>query len=111
MFSSSGNQGFQLTFENGNTVSVQWGANNYCDPEHPEGRRAPHDAAMKTLTWKSKTAEIAAWNSNGDWHNFGGDQVDGWRSTSEVAEFISFVATNELDTSNPFDYGDDDDDE
>ena len=31
MFSISGNRGFQMTFENGYTVSVQFGPGNYCD--------------------------------------------------------------------------------
>ena len=113
MFSSSGNQGFQLTFENGNTVSVQWGTCNYCDPEHPEGRGAHPDTPMKAQTWKSTTAEVAAWNADGDWHNFGYDQVEGWQSTDEVLEFVSFVANNELNTESPFaaDWDDEDEDE
>ena len=31
MFSISGNRGFQITFENGYTVSVQFGKGNYCE--------------------------------------------------------------------------------
>jgi hypothetical protein len=31
MFSIRGNKGFQMTFENGYTVSVQFGEHNYCD--------------------------------------------------------------------------------
>lgn len=112
MFSSSGNQGFKLTFENGNTVSVQWGTANYCDPTHPKGRNAGWDAAMTCEgAWESTTAEVAAWNANGVWHNFGHDQVNGWQSMSDVLEFINFVANNELNVSSPFDDYDDDDDE
>jgi hypothetical protein len=68
---------------------------------------------MKADTWKSTTAEVAAWNADGDWHNFGHDQVDGWKSTDEVLEFVSFVASNELNTESPFsdDWDDDEDDE
>jgi hypothetical protein len=114
MFSASDNQGFQLTFANGNTVSVQFGPGNYCNPEHPLGRGAGHDAPMKAEgAWKSTTAEVAAWNADGDWHNFGSDKVEGWQSTDEVLRFVSFVANNELNTESPFsaDWDDDEDDE
>lgn len=102
MFSVSGNKGFSITFENGNTVSVQWGPGNYCDPVHPDGRGAGCDAPLKEEVWKSTTAEVAAWNSDGQWQNCGGDEVKGWLTPAEVLEFIQFVANNELDTSSPF---------
>jgi hypothetical protein len=68
---------------------------------------------MKAQAWKSPTAEVAAWNADGDWHNFGHDQVEGWQSTDEVLEFVSFVANNELNTESPFaaDWDDEDEDE
>ena len=99
MFSAGYNKGFSLTFENGNTVSVQWGPGNYCEPVHPQGRNAPHDAPTQMQVWKSESAEMAAWNANGEWHNFGYDSVDGWKTTDEIADFIHFVANNELSTS------------
>jgi hypothetical protein len=105
MFSASSNKGFQITFANGNTVSVQWGPHNYCNPTHELGREAEHDAPQQQAQWGSTTAEVAAWNSDGQWHNCGGDQVKGWLSPAEVVEFINFVATSELDTSDPFDFG------
>ena len=40
--------GFQMTFQNGCTISVQFNGRNYCD----EGKT---------------TAEVAAWNSDGEW--------------------------------------------
>jgi hypothetical protein len=99
MFKSSSNKGFSLTFENGNTVSVQWGSANYCSPTHAAGRGAPLDAPMKTEIWSAENAEVAAWNEAGEWHNFGYDTVDGWKTTNDVAAFIDFVANNELHTS------------
>ena len=112
MFSVSGNKGFSITFENGNTVSVQWGSGNYCDPVHPDGRGAGYDAPTKDEgAWKSTTAEVAAWNSDGEWHNCGGDQVKGWMTPAQVLEFVNFVANNELDTTNPFPTLDDYEDE
>jgi hypothetical protein len=40
--------GFQMTFQNGCTISVQFNGHNYCD----EGKT---------------TAEVAVWNSDGEW--------------------------------------------
>jgi len=111
MFSSGMNKGLTLTFANGNTVSVQFGPGNYCDPVHPEGRAAPFDAPLKAQAWKATSAEVAAWNADGDWHNFGSDTVSGWQDADEVLEFLVFAANNELDTSPPFGDYDDDDDE
>lgn len=36
MFVSTMRKGFQMTFENELTVSVQWGAGNYCDNHFPK---------------------------------------------------------------------------
>ncbi len=98
MFAVSGNKGFRITFENGNTISVQWGPVNYCDPTHPEGRNAAYDEPIKQGTWEAETVEVAAWDKDGNWHNFGYDQVNGWQNPKEVLEFMNFVANNELNT-------------
>ncbi len=111
MLKSVANSGFSITFENGNTVSVRWGPGNYCNPVHPEGRMAPHDAPQRADVWESTTAEVAAWDSDGNWHNHGMDQVSGWLTPEEVAKFITFVATSKLDTSSPWGSYDDDDDD
>jgi len=108
MFVATQNKGFSIKFENGNTISVQWGPGNYCDPTHEEGRGASYDAPTQTGAWSATTAEVAAWNSNGDWHNFGGDTVNGWLTPREVIEFMTFVANNELDIPPIFAHPDDD---
>ena len=46
--------GFQMTFENQCTISVQFSKYNYSD----QGKT---------------TAEVAAWNGNGDWMMWNGD--------------------------------------
>lgn len=55
-FHSTRNSGFHITFQNEWTVSVQWGEFNHSD-------------AGKT------TAEIAAWDKDENWHDFGMDTV------------------------------------
>lgn len=106
MFTSTGNKGFSITLPNGNTVSVQWGPGNYCD-----ARSMEFDAPTKEPTWSSDTAEIAAWDSDGKWHNFGSDTVSGWLTPEEVVTFLAWAAVNDLDTSDPFAWSDDDNDE
>lgn len=76
-------KGFHMRFANGWTVSVQWGAHNYAN----EG---------------TTTAEVAAWDSNGKWYDFGDDPagvkwgahntVKGYCSPNEVATFIAKIA-------------------
>lgn len=46
--------GFQMDFENGCTISVQFSKHNYSDGGQT-------------------TAEVAAWNNNGDWMIWNGD--------------------------------------
>jgi len=106
MFRSTHNKGFAITFANGNTVSVQWGPSNYC-----EARGMDYEAPMREPSWDSATAEVAAWDSETKWHNFGGDQVRGWMTPDEVLEFLSWAASNELDISDPFAWSDDDEEE
>ena len=72
--------GFQMTFENQFTISVQFSKHNYSD----QGKT---------------TAEVAAWNSNGDWMVYNGDNwvvltngdtdVMSHQTTDDVARMIS----------------------
>ena len=72
------NNGFHMVFENGYTISVQFGKANYSD--------------------KGKTtAEVAAWDSNGEWIQLGEhDDVKGWCSPEEVVEIMNKVANSEF---------------
>ncbi len=111
MFVITGHKGFKIQFPNGNTVSVQWGPGNYCNPTHEDGRGAEFDAPSKSDSWASTTAEVAAWDKEGKWHNFGSDNVDGWLTSEEVLKFLTFAASNSLDTTDPFVWTDDSDEE
>ena len=81
MFRISSGKGFQMTFENGWTVSVQFGNGNYCEnrfaTDHERG--------------ESVDAEIAAWDKNNVWHDFGHDTVMGWCTADQVADFIAEI--------------------
>jgi len=65
MFTSVQNRGFKLQFDNGWTISVQFGPGNYCDRQ-----RDAYDAPMKEIAWSSENAEIAAWNKDDRWWDF-----------------------------------------
>jgi hypothetical protein len=71
-FQSDYNNGFTMTFENGCTISVQFGRANY--------------ATIRDGF--SISAEIAIWDKDGTWYNFGHDQVKGYCNANEVAEWI-----------------------
>jgi hypothetical protein len=73
--------GVQMTFDNGNTISIQFGFANYS---------SNRDESKSEAT----SVEVAMWNKNDVWHDFGTDEVSGWCSMDEVAEHISFCKNN-----------------
>ena len=94
MFAITQGSGFQLTLENGWTVSVQFGAGNYAS-----NRDADFFAAKKENFWESTTAEIAAWYGEREgigtenWYDFGNEsRIKGWCSADEVVEFLGMVS-------------------
>jgi hypothetical protein len=86
MFRIVAGKGFQLTFSNGWTVSVQFGSGNYCERRQDEWNTKPEDLHS------SKDAEFAAWDKDGVWLSADGDEVKGYCSSDEVAAFIEFVS-------------------
>ena len=95
-FRSCKNKGFQMTFENGWTVSVQYGKANYCD------RRSDTSQSWEPETDEivaSANAECAVWDSNGDWMHMSdceGEWVSiqmlGWQTPDQVATLIAHVS-------------------
>jgi len=86
-FRSTENKGFQITFQNGWTISVQFGKGNYCEV----GYIGEYGGEMKKLRHYSKDAEIAIFKGE-EWYNFGTDTVSGYCEPKEVAEWISKVS-------------------
>ena len=88
MFTTNQNKGFTMTFKNGITISVQFGAGNYCERRN---LTAPIQGEMQMNMVESKTAEIAIWHKDSDtWFSFGHDTVKGWVEADEVATWIIF---------------------
>jgi hypothetical protein len=93
MFTSTFNKGFQMTFENGWTISVQWGARNYC--ENNNFQEYDRDEWTKRdPMYDCNNAEVAIWRKEDDkWYTFeNGDTVKGWSTPDEVAELINKVS-------------------
>lgn len=94
MLSITRNSGFQMTFSNGWTVSVQWGPGNYCenrDHSTMEDLAAHFRGDSKAFT-QCVNAEVAAWDKDGNWHKFEHDEVMGWLTADQVAAFIAGIA-------------------
>ena len=94
-FISTENKGFTMNFENGLTISVQWGTMNYCEKKN---LGAKYKDEMKEPIWESKTAEIAVFNDEGIIPVGDSDEIIGWCSADEVAKVIKIVSsTTDLD--------------
>jgi hypothetical protein len=78
MFSAADKNGFQMTFANGYTISVQWRQGNYCDHYHTDPQ------PPERLSRESRTAEVALITPNGDFAF-----VEGWQTADQVAEHIT----------------------
>lgn len=110
MFRIIDGKGFHITFENGVTVSVQFGWGNYC-------RNYPHNIEFEKtgkILYSNKdggyltelnaqmgmegspNAEIAIFKENGDWltekFKKGGDSVIGYCTPKEVLEALNWAA-------------------
>lgn len=86
MFNITQRKGFHMTFENGYTVSVQFGYGNYSANRY--------DCKYGEDVPPSKTAEFAAWDANNNWVRFDGenDDVIGYITADEVLRRMNEVA-------------------
>jgi hypothetical protein len=83
MFNITAGKGFHITFDNGFTVSVQWGSGNYGD----------NYLNFKDPAPASTTAELAAWGPNGDMLCIGAtaDTVLGYLTADQVLTAMNIV--------------------
>lgn len=96
MLKITGGTGFQITFDNGITISVQFGRGNYC--EHKMSR-LPFGSFIDIH--ESNTAEIALFDHNGEWITRQAalavtgedicDDVLGWQNTEQVWKFMAWA--------------------
>tara|TARA_R110000765_G_C18685962_1_gene579972 strand:- start:297 stop:623 length:327 start_codon:yes stop_codon:yes gene_type:complete len=97
-FIATQNKGFRMEFDNGFSISVQWGIENYCEKKSFNTDIDP----TKERIWESTSAEIAVFDDEGIVPVGGDDQVIGWLSPDEVAKYIAIVSSatnkNEIET-------------
>ena len=102
MLKSTLNKGFQLTFENGITISVQFGSGNYCERKNLNASYKSEMLNEQDII-ESLDAEIAIWDEDDNWFNFGSDNtyclsysrtVKGYCTANEVAKWIYIASTS-----------------
>lgn len=84
------NKGFRITFANGWTASVQWGAGNYCDNNNlyrEEGFKIGDPVPA------SANAEVWAWHGTGTPSESAYGEVRGYLSPAEVLAYLNEVAS------------------
>lgn len=84
MFSISENKGFQMSFNNGYIVSVQFGGGNYCS-----NRNLPIEDWSKIVP-DSDTAETALMTKDG-FVEYQGDDVQGHMTCAEVLKLLNYA--------------------
>jgi hypothetical protein len=93
-FAITGSKGFQVTFTNGLTVSVQWGAANYCDnrarnltaDDMRELSSTTAEVLVENESGRNLTSKVAPRGANSD------GLVVGWASPDTVAAIIHAAA-------------------
>lgn len=102
MFCSTENKGFWLQFENGLTISVQWGEGNYGARPVPNGVNP--NSPRKGSGISSQLASVCIWNTKSDVNftaligkkvlkNTGDGNEIGWINSNEVAKLIAATST------------------
>jgi hypothetical protein len=101
-FRISNGKGFTITFDNGLTLSTQFGPGNYC-----ENRNKYFDLEFSVRSIVagekgSKTAEIAVIGPDKEWMTekvlgSGTDDVIGWINVSDWLEIVNKVANYKID--------------
>lgn len=85
MFRITDNKGFQITFDNGYTVSVQFGPGNYGSNYNLDFMANMNKPQSATLV---ETALIAP---NGDFVAYEGEDVQGYVNADGVLELLNYA--------------------
>jgi len=95
-FKITRHKGFHMTFENGVTVSVQFGPGNYCDK-----REQDFDVPKQVDVVNSTNAEVAVWKEDKTWitkeFKDEGDDVLGWQSPEDVLKLLNWAKNYKVD--------------
>jgi hypothetical protein len=83
-----GEKGFRITFDNGYTLSVQYGLGNYCDRQDYGQFNEPSDPSKI----ESSTCEIAVWDKDLEWVRLSEhDDVAGWIPAQTIPQIMVCV--------------------
>lgn len=88
-----GSKGFSITFDNGLTLSVQYGSGNYCTHFSGSYPDPPHADLGPT-----ETVEIAVWDEDGNWSL--DRQVAGYVPVQALPAIMSLVRDGRMNTLN-----------
>ena len=76
--------GIQMTFANGNTISIQW---------HELAYSSNRIAGIK-IKDGCVSAEVAIWDENSMWVTMSnGDRVAGWQDADQISKLIQMAST------------------
>jgi hypothetical protein len=97
-FTITNGRGFQVTFKNGYTVSVQFGRGNYCQNQTVSNPILQMVEAMQPFTGDvvCPDAEVAVWKDDGEliplrrYHN--NDSVGGYFTPAKVLNLLNWAA-------------------
>lgn len=85
MFRITDNKGFQLTFDNGYTVSVQFGPGNY------GSNRAETYSTSMNVPMTATLAETALIAPDGSFVAYKDDDVQGYQTPEDVLELLNYA--------------------
>lgn len=93
-FRITGGKGFHVMFENGVTVSVQFGSGNYCANRDYTSDFAESDERAKGQLG-SASAETAVWGADGRFikQRSTDDDVLGWQTPADVLATLAWAAS------------------
>lgn len=86
MFRINDNKGFQITFDNGYTVSVQFGPGNY------GSNRAETYSTSMNVPMSATLAETALISPSGDFVPYQGEDVQGYVNADSVLELLNYAS-------------------
>ena len=89
MFKATKNKGFTMKFENGYTISVQFGEGNYCSTINEDNEFTTSISAEVAIYDKDKMLDV--------FPSYGGNntEVEGYLDSNEVAQLIEIVSKSD----------------
>ena len=104
MFKITYGKGFHITFNNGITLSTQFGYGNYCDNRMNSSTDPFPDNGKTSPVIECKNAEIAIWDRDDNWitqdmfkdlNIDGCDDVLGWVTTDQWFKILEWCKNRE----------------